>query len=183
LAYASITFDRQPAAAAERRPAERTIPAIKPARARAPRRIHSQSRLVPELPPDAWELVGCVVTGGLAVAVVVVVTVTLGLGAVVAVGLVAVGLGEVVLEDVVAVALEVVELRLGAKLEIALLTVPPHPAARHPAARMAAERRMLLLNRRIPVPPCIVFSQAQGKVIHINDPAERGALPHPCWGT
>jgi hypothetical protein len=180
LAYASITFDRQPAAAAERRPAERTIPAIKPATARAPRRIHSQSRLVPELPPGVWELVGCVVTGGLAVAVVVV-TVTLGLGAVVAVGLVAAGLGEVVLEDVVAVALEA--LRLGAKLEIALLTVPPHPAARHPAARMAAERRMLLLNRRIPVLPYIVFLQAQGKVIHSNNPAERGAWPHPCWGT
>jgi hypothetical protein len=123
-----------------------------------------------------------VVTGGLAVAVVVV-TVTLGLGAVVAVGLVAAGLGEVVLEDVVAVALEA--LRLGAKLEIALLTVPPHPAARHPAARMAAERRMLLLNRRIPVLPYIVFlqAQAQGKVIHSNNPAERGAWPHPCWGT
>jgi hypothetical protein len=85
------------------------------------------------------------VTLGLGVGVV---TVVLGLGE-----LVAVALGEVAGEDVVTLE----ALRLGDKLEIALWTLLPHPAARHPAARMAAERRRLLLNRRIPILPCIVF--------------------------
>jgi hypothetical protein len=45
-----MTFDRQSAAAVERRPAERTINTITPATAAAPRRIHSHSRLVPDPP-------------------------------------------------------------------------------------------------------------------------------------
>jgi hypothetical protein len=102
-----------------------------------------------------------------AVAVVVavavaVVTVTLGLGDVMALGLgdvVALGLGEVVLEGVVVF----VVLRVGDKLEIALWTLLPHPAARHPTARIAAERGRLLLNRRMPDPsvPCLLTDAGQ----------------------
>jgi hypothetical protein len=43
-----MSRDRQPAAAAERRRADRAINAIRPARTRTPSRIQSQSRLVPE---------------------------------------------------------------------------------------------------------------------------------------
>src|SRR5262245_66574917 len=53
LAYASMSLDRQPAAAAERRRLDVTIHAIRPARISTPSRIHSQSRLVPELLPEA----------------------------------------------------------------------------------------------------------------------------------
>src|SRR5215470_10008704 len=53
LAYASMSLDRQPAVAAERRRLDVTIHAIRPARISAPSRIHSQSRLVPELLPEA----------------------------------------------------------------------------------------------------------------------------------
>src|ERR1017187_5725494 len=41
-----MTLDRQPAAAAERRPRARTISMIRPIRTMAPRRIHSQMRPV-----------------------------------------------------------------------------------------------------------------------------------------
>jgi hypothetical protein len=151
LAYALMTLDCQSVAVAERRPAECTIHPVKPASAAAPRRIHSHSRLLPDPPLAAGELPGCVVAGGLVVAV----TVTLGPGDVMTLGLgevVTVALGEAALEDAVAVEPEVVVLRVGDKLETALWTVPPHPAARHPAARMAAGRRRLLRNRRMPDP-------------------------------
>jgi hypothetical protein len=93
---------------------------------------------------------------------VAVVTVTLGLGDVMALGLgdvVALGLGEVVLEGVVTF----VVLRVGDKLEIALWTLLPHPAARHPTAMIAAERGRLLLNRRMPDPsvPCLLTDAGQ----------------------
>jgi hypothetical protein len=39
------------------------------------------------------------------------------------------------------------------KLEIALLTLPPHPATRHPTTRMAAERERHFVKRRMLVPP------------------------------
>ena len=48
FAYASMSLDRRPAAAAERRRAERAINATRPATTRTPSRIQSQSRLVPE---------------------------------------------------------------------------------------------------------------------------------------
>ena len=48
FAYASTSLDRQPAAAAERRRAERAIKAIRPARTRTPSRTQSQIKLVPE---------------------------------------------------------------------------------------------------------------------------------------
>src|SRR5689334_21041621 len=96
LAYASMSLDRQPAVAAERRRLDVTIHAIRPARISTPSRIHSQSRLVPELLPEAAALgdvagVGEVALSvGVAVAVAVAVTVSVD-GT--AVGVVGVGVG------------------------------------------------------------------------------------------
>ena len=50
-----MSRDRSPAAAAERRRAERAINEIRPARTTTPSRIHSQSRLVPEEAPGVAE--------------------------------------------------------------------------------------------------------------------------------
>jgi hypothetical protein len=47
----------------------------------------------------------------------------------------------------------VVELRLGEILAIALLTELVHPAAIHPAARIATERKRILISRRMPILP------------------------------
>src|SRR5690348_18066061 len=93
LAYASMSLDRQPAVAAERRRLDVTIHAIRPARISAPSRIHSQSRLVPELLPDAGDVVGVgevALSVGVAVAVAVAVTVSVDGSAV---GVVGVGVG------------------------------------------------------------------------------------------
>jgi hypothetical protein len=54
-----MIIDRQPAAVAERRRDEPTINAITPASTATPRRIHSQSRFVPDPPVVVSELVGC----------------------------------------------------------------------------------------------------------------------------
>jgi hypothetical protein len=78
-----MTLDCQSAAVAERRPAERTINTITPTTARAPRRIHSQMRLVPDPLLAAGEPLGVdgpavgVVAGLVTVLVTVLVT---GLG-------------------------------------------------------------------------------------------------------
>src|SRR6266566_4837003 len=110
-AYASIILDRQPAAAAERPPAERTISTITPTRATAPRRIHSHSRLVAAPLLAAGEPVGCAVTDGAATADE---TAGVGPGGVAAgVGGVAVGLG------VVAVGLGVVAVGVAVVLAMA----------------------------------------------------------------
>jgi hypothetical protein len=118
-----------------------------------------------------------VVTDGLAVAVVVVtvglgvavVVVTVGLG--VAVTVVTVGLGGPTVglgEFAVALGLSVasvlavtVRLRPDVKLEIALWATPPHPAARHAMARMAAERSRRLASR--PMPPPSLHGRAAGR--------------------
>jgi len=113
----------------------------------------------------AADPLGCAVTDGAATADEVVTlgleVVTLGLGVValgLGLGLVWLGLGlglEVVtlgLAVMLVMAPGVLALRLGAMLAIALLTVPPHPAAMHPAARIAAERRRILVSRRMSNP-------------------------------
>jgi hypothetical protein len=66
----------------------------------------------------------------------------------------ALGLGVVVLGLRVELVMApgAVALRLGVILAIALLTEPPHPAAMLPAARIATERKRILLNRRMPNP-------------------------------
>src|ERR1700750_223353 len=139
LAYASMSLDCQPAVAAERRRLDVTIHAITPARISTPSRINSQSRLVPELLPEAAALgdvagVGEVALSvGVAVAVAVAVTVSVDGSAV---GVVGVGVGVGVVGVGVTVAPAVAELTADAArlvaLPIALLTLLPHPATRHP---------------------------------------------------
>jgi hypothetical protein len=151
-----MTLDRQPAAAAERRLAERAIHVISPTRTTAPSRIHSQMR--PELDSllGAGELVGCAV--GVA---------ALGLGDGLALGLgdgLALGLGDGLALGVGdGLALWVGDglalwpgekemLRLGARLAIAFLAPLPHPAAMPPTTRMAARTERARVRRRMPEP-------------------------------
>jgi hypothetical protein len=153
-----MSLDRQPAVAALRRRPDVAIHAIKPARISTPSRIHSQSRLVPELPPEAAALGAGEVTlsVGAAVAVSVAVTVAVDGSAVGVVG-VSVGVGVGVSVGVgVAVAPAVAELTADAALlvalPIALFTPLPHPATRHPATSMATGRAKPLIVHRIPGP-------------------------------
>jgi hypothetical protein len=148
--------------AAERRRPDWTIHAIRPARISTPSRIHSQSRLVPELLPEAAALgdmagVGEVTLSvGAAVAVSVAVTVSVDGTAVGVVG-VSVGVGVGVSGGVgVAVAPPVAELTADAArlvaLPIALFAPLPHPASRHPATSMATGSEKPLIVHRIPGP-------------------------------
>jgi hypothetical protein len=146
-----MSLDRQPAAAALRRRPDVAIHVIKPARISTPSRIHSQSRLVPELLPEAaalGDVVGVSVGVGVAVAVSVAVTVSVDGSAVGVVG-VSVGVG-------VAVAPPVAELTADAArlvaLPIALFAPLVHPATRHPATSMATGREKPLIVHRIPGP-------------------------------
>jgi hypothetical protein len=95
-----------------------------------------------------------VVTDGAATAVELA---TVGLGVVVTVGPGVVTVGPAVVTVGPAAVLVtvpgVVELRLGAILEIALLTELPHPAAMPPAARIATERKRILISRRMIILP------------------------------
>jgi hypothetical protein len=135
-----------------------TIHAIRPARISTPSRIHSQSRLVPELLPEAAALgvvagVGEVALSvGAAVAVSVAVTVSVDGSAV---GVVGVGVG-VTVGVGVAVVPAVAELTADAArlvaLPIALLALLPHPATRHPATSMATGREKPLIVNRMPGP-------------------------------
>jgi hypothetical protein len=157
-----MSLDRQPAVAAERRRLDWTIHAIRPARISTPSRIHSQSRLVPELLPDAalGDMVGVgevELSVGVAVAVSVAVTVSVDGSAV---GVVGVGVGVVGVSVgvgvVVAPAAAVAELTADAArlvaLPIALFALLVHPATRHPATSMATGRAKPLFVHRIPGP-------------------------------
>jgi hypothetical protein len=78
---------------------------------------------------------------------------------------------------------ETLTLGLG-KLPTAFLTVLPHPAAMHPAARIAAERMRLLLKRGMPV-----LSRARCSTGWLATPSDLIVLPsapsgpHPLWGS
>jgi hypothetical protein len=153
-----MSLDRQPAVAAERRRLDVTIHAIRPARISTPSRIHSQSRLVPELLPEAAALGDVVGVGevALSVGVAVSVAVTVSVDGS-AVGVVGVGVGVGVMVGVgVAVEPPVAELAADAALlvalSIALLTLLPHPATRHPATSMATGREKPLIVHRMPGP-------------------------------
>jgi hypothetical protein len=133
---------------------------IKPARISTPSRIQSQSRLVPELLPEAAALGDMAGAGevtlsvGAAVAVSVAVTVWVD-GT--AVGVVGVGVGVGVSVGVgVAVAPAVAELTADAALlvalPIALFALLVHPATRHPATSMATGSEKPLIVHRIPGP-------------------------------
>jgi hypothetical protein len=158
-----MSLDRQPAVAAERRRLDWTIHAIRPARISTPSRIHSQSRLVPELLPEAalGDAVGVgevELSVGVAVAVSVAVTVSVDGSAVGVVGVsVGVGVGvSVGVGVVVAPAAAVAELTADAArlvaLPIALFALLVHPATRHPATSMATGRAKPLFVHRIPGP-------------------------------
>jgi hypothetical protein len=165
-----MSLDCQSAAVAERPRAALTIQAIRPPRMRAPSRIHSQRRLVPELevaaPGDAdAEVAVGVGVGGVAVAVavavivVVLVTVGIGVGVMVTVGvgvMVTVGVGVLVsvgVGVVVSAVVAVIDAALVVRLLIALEALLPQPAARHPAARMTAGSRSPFMERRMSVLP------------------------------
>jgi hypothetical protein len=133
---------------------------IKPARISTPSRIHSQSRLVPELLPEAAALGDVAGAGevtlsvGAAVAVSVAVTVSVD-GT--SVGVVGVGVGVGVSVGVgVAVAPAVAELTADAArlvaLPIALFAPLVHPATRHPATSMATGSDKPFIVHRIPGP-------------------------------
>jgi hypothetical protein len=150
-----MSLDRQPAVAAERRRLDWTIHAIRPARISTPSRIHSQSRLVPELLPEAalGDAVGVgevELSVGVAVAVSVAVTVSVDGSAVGVVG-VSVGVGVVVAPAPAVAELTADAARLVA-LPIALFALLVHPATRHPATSMATGRAKPLFVHRIPGP-------------------------------
>jgi hypothetical protein len=156
-----MSLDRQSAAVADRRRAEPTINAIRPASAAAPSRIHSQRRLVPELVVAALGDVvgvGVLVSVAVAVTVAVLVTVGVGVGVLVTVAvavLVKVGvLGAV--EVVVASGTPVAVAVLLFTLLITLEAVLPHPAARHPVSRMTAIRHSPFVERHMSVLPASV---------------------------
>jgi hypothetical protein len=155
-----MSLDRQPAAAALRRRPDVAIHVIRPARISTPSRIHSQSRLVPELLPEAAALGDVAGVGEVALsvgaAVSVAVTVSVDGTAVGVVG-VSVGVGVGVSVGVgVAVAPPVAELTADAArlvaLPIALFALLPHPATRHPATSMATGSDKPLIVHRIPGP-------------------------------
>jgi hypothetical protein len=153
-----MSLDRQPAVAAERRRPDWTIHAIRPARISTPSRIHSQSRLVPELLPEAAALGDVAGVGEVALSVGVAVAVSVAVTVWVdgpAAGVVGVGVG-VTVGVGVAVAPPVAELTADAArlvaLPIALLTLLPHPATRHPATSMATGREKPLVVHRMPSP-------------------------------
>jgi hypothetical protein len=145
--------------AAERRRLDWTIHAIRPARISTPSRIHSQSRLVPELLPEAGDVAGVgevALSVGVAVAVSVAVTVWVDGSAV---GVVGVGVGVVGVGVVgvgVMVAPAVAELTADAArlvaLPIALFALLVHPATRHPVTSMATGKAKPLFVHRIPGP-------------------------------
>jgi hypothetical protein len=115
-------------------------------------------RLVPEPPPDT-AAVGDVVGAGVlapavegaavAVAVTVAVVVVAEGARVVAGGAAVVAGGAAVVAGGAAVAVGAAVAALLVTLPIALLTELPHPAARHPAARIATRMRKALLVHRM----------------------------------
>src|ERR1039457_6573282 len=129
-----MTLDRQPAAAAERRPRARTISMIRPIRTMAPRRIHSQMRPVLDpLAAAAGLLAGAVRVGVAALGVTDAWAVRLGDA------LLAGATGALWRGDGVALWLgETLEVRVGESPALALLAALPHPAAIHPATRIDA---------------------------------------------
>jgi hypothetical protein len=149
-----MSLDRQPAEAAERRRLDVTIHAIRPARISTPSRIHSQSRLVPELLPEAAALgvEEVALSVGVAVAVAVAVTVSVDGSAVGVVGVgvgVSVGVGVMVAPAVAELTADAARL---VALPIALLAPLVHPATRHPATSMATGREKPFIVNRMPGP-------------------------------
>jgi len=182
FAYASISLDCQSAAAADRCRAERVIHTIRATRTTAPSRIHSQRRLpLPDpaageaaVPDDAVSVGGVGVAVEVTVDVMVVVGVTVGVG--VGVG-VTVGVGVAVGATVVVGVTVDVAVRLG-RLLIALCTELPHPAARHPATRMATVRERAFAEHRMSILPRRSWQPLTTGTVS-NDPLAVRLGPHP----
>jgi len=167
-----MTLDRQPAEAADRRPAERAINTITPMRTTAPMMTHSQMSDEPDPPPAAGELLAWAAGVGAE-------AVCVADGCAVAVA------GTLALGEKLADLLGTLMLLLGEKLAI----VPPaplcpHPADRNPTKRIAAKETRLLVKRRMPDPSARCFWRGTaGQDIAVSiPPAEIGRL-HPLWGS
>jgi hypothetical protein len=121
-----MTLDRQPAAAAERRPEARATSTITPMRTTAPMTTQSQMSAELDPLPGAGELLGWAVGAGA--------------GALWVADSCAVAVaGTVALGDTLALLLGKLMLLLGDKLAIAPpAPLCPHPAARNPRQRIAA---------------------------------------------
>lgn len=142
-----MTFDRQLAAAAERRLEERATRTMMVMRTTAP--MPTQSQISAELDPlpGAGELLGCAVGPGA-------VALWAADGWAVSVG------GALTLGEKLAVLLGKLMLLLGDKLASAPpAPLCPHPAARNPTESTAANRARLLVNRRMPGPSFIASAE------------------------
>jgi hypothetical protein len=169
-----ITLECQPAAVAERRPEARAIHTIRPMTTTAASTIHSHSS--DELdPPAAAGEAAAGVSGAWLVA-----------------GASAVGVGGAMLA--LRLGRLAVAVRLGVRLEIAVLMapptgpLPPHPAAKGPMTRAIAATASPFLSRVIPVlrssRSCCVQApsldgrgHAPGRKLAIGAPPS----PHPSW--
>src|SRR6185312_13514565 len=154
FAYASTSLDRQLAAVAERRRAERAIKAIRPARTRTPSRTQSQIRLVPEEATGAAEAVAGGWVGGAAV--------TLGLA-----GAVAVRLGKLPIELLMAPP----------------HPAASNPAASRVTGRESrfVERRMLVLRVVYGRPLDSPFCRRQGSLSRVPGRLGRPVLSSAGW--
>jgi hypothetical protein len=136
-----MTFDRQLDAAAERRPEERATSTMMPIRTMAPMPIQSQMSDELDPLPGSGELLGWAAGAG-------------------AVALWAADGWSVAVGEKLALLLGTLMLLLGEKLPAAPpAPLCPHPAARNPNERTAANRTGLLANRRMPDPPFTASDQ------------------------
>jgi hypothetical protein len=174
-----MTRDRQPPEALDRRPAARLISAAIPMTTTAPRMTQGQMTAESGSLADAGTLLGCAAgAGAVAVAVAVAVRVTVGPAAAGADALrvgsdvalrvgdeLAVGLGD---ELAVRVGSELA-VRVGEKLETGPVRLLPQAVTMQPAARIAAERKRLPDNRRMPIPLARLFvRERRGKGVAIR---------------
>src|SRR5690348_14153952 len=156
--------DCQPAAAAARRRDAWTIHPIRAARTAAPSRIQGQIGVEPESVPVAPGEAAGAAGSAEAVTVAVAVTVALAVGVLVTVGIE----GPVGVPPVGApVGVAVAEAALLARLPAASWAALPHPAARHPVARMTAGRNRPFVKDRMSS-PSVLLPSASGP----QDPGE-----------
>src|SRR5437870_2231312 len=151
-----MSRDRQSAAVAERRRDAWTIHPIRAARTAAPSRNQGQIGVEPESVPVAAGEVAGAAGAAEAVTVAVAVLVTVGIEGPVEVSPVGASLGAAVAEAA-----------LLARLPAASWAALPHPAARHPVARMTAGRNHPFVKDRMSS-PSVSFTLSQ----RVADPGE-----------
>src|SRR5215831_3866114 len=161
FAYVSITAERRADAAAERRPEARAIHTIRTMRAIAPSAIHSHGS--DELDPLAAAVVAAAGGGAGAVS-----------GASLVGGASAVGVGGPLVGRLM------LAVRLGDRLEIALLTapltgpLPPHPAAKGPMTRAIAATARPFFNRLVLDMPASLLLARHRVLTRHGWPGQRG---------